>query len=84
MSREFLYVEGGVPLTRFQDLQRVATTRATTDDDGREISAGAEGTIVDVVKGGLAYAVEFTEPFDTLATLLPDELRSLEDTCRER
>lgn len=79
MSREaFLYVEGSEPLTKFRDLERVATTLAATADDGRTVPAGSEGTVVDVIKNGLAYAVEFTRPIDALATLLPNELRSRE------
>ncbi len=78
MSREtVLYVEGSEPLQVFQDLERVAITRAARTDDGQTVPAGSEGTIVDVIKEGLAYAVEFTTPVDGIATLLPNELRAL-------
>ncbi len=79
MSREaFHYVEGSEPLTRFRDLERVATILAVKTEDGRTLPVGSEGTVVDVIKGGVAYAVEFTRPIDALVTLLPNELRSLE------
>lgn len=79
MSHEaFRYVEESVPLTRFRDLERIALTCDTATDAGETVPAGTEGTIVDVIKEGTAYAVEFAEPFDGLATLLPHEIRSLE------
>ncbi|MDP4025160.1 DUF4926 domain-containing protein [Methylobacterium sp. NEAU 140] len=82
MSREaFRYVEESEPLTRFRDLERVATTCAAVTDAGETIPAGSEGTVVDVIKRGAAYAVEFSEPVDGLATLLPHELRSVGDAA---
>lgn len=78
MSREaVLYVEGSEPLPVFRDLERVTIICAATTDDGQTVPAGSEGTIVGVIKEGLAYAVEFSAPVDGLATLLPNELRPL-------
>lgn len=74
-AEAFFFVQGNAPLTTFRDLDRVAITHAAMTDDGDTIPPGAEGTIVDVIQSGVAYAVEFSQPFGALATMLAGELR---------
>lgn len=79
MSFEFAYrIRQDAPRSGLQDLDRVALTAAVTSDDGDEVPAGAEGTIVSVFNAGEAYVVEFTTPVATLATVEPQGLRLIE------
>lgn len=75
------FVQRSEKLTLFKDLDRVAITHAGVTDDGDTIPAGTEGTVVDVIREGLAYAVEFPEPLGALATVLATELHLLETSA---
>lgn len=57
------------PRSRFQDLDSVTINVAVITDDGDQIAAGSEGTIVGIWRGGAAYEVEFAEPPGALATI---------------
>ncbi|WP_375465643.1 DUF4926 domain-containing protein [uncultured Methylobacterium sp.] len=74
----FFFVQGSEPLTTFKDLDQVTIKRAVVTDEGDEVPAGMEGTVVDIIKEGLAYAIEFPESFGALATVLAIELRLVE------
>ena len=43
---------------------------------GRDLPAGAHGTVVGVWQGGRAYEVEFSEPFECLVTIPAEGLCS--------
>jgi len=43
---------------------------------GRDLPAGARGTVVGVWQNGAAYEVEFTQPFACLVTLREMSLRA--------
>lgn len=62
------------PQTRFQDLDRVRVTKAVSTDDGDQIVAGREGTVVGIWRDGAAYEVEFAHPPGALATVDSDDL----------
>lgn len=65
----------------FPDFCVVETLRAVLDDDGLEIPAGAQGTVLDPLANGARYIVEFSDPAYQnrdrlgLATLPPDAMR---------
>lgn len=76
MSIEFAYrFKSDAPPSDLRDLDVVALTADAISDDGVALEAGAEGTIVSVIRGGEAYVVEFDEPAWTLATLAPGILK---------
>jgi type III restriction enzyme len=59
----------------FEELDEVALAVPVQDIvSGRELPAGAHGTVVGVWRGGRAYEVEFTEPFECLVTVLAEGL----------
>jgi hypothetical protein len=59
----------------FQELDEVALARAVfVKDAGKELPAGARGTVVGVWHGGRAYEVEFSKPFPCLVTVPPESL----------
>jgi hypothetical protein len=54
----------------FSELDEVAlATPVYVKDLGKELPAGARGTVVGVWQGGRAYEVEFSKPFECLATV---------------
>lgn len=57
-----------------EELSRVALAVAVRTEDG-ELPAGATGTVVGVYRQGEAYEIEFTQPFHTVATVMPDAIR---------
>jgi type III restriction enzyme len=59
----------------FKELDEVELTVPVHDTmSGRELPAGARGTVVGVWRGGRAYEVEFTEPFASLVTVQAEGL----------
>ena len=59
----------------FSELDEVSLTRPVRIQDiGRELPAGARGTIVGVWQGGRAYEVEFAKPFPCLVTVPSESL----------
>lgn len=71
----FSFLLGDEPVTDFRDLDTVETIRSATSDDGDLIPQGSQGTVVSVIRGGFAYAVEFADPYGAVATLLAADLR---------
>lgn len=65
-----------------RELSVVALVRPATTDDGTEMPAGSEGTIVGIWAGGEAYEVEFVEPVAGLATVEAAGLRPVSPTGR--
>lgn len=57
-----------------RELDRVRVLRAVLGDDDVTVPAGTAGTVVAVYADGEAFEVEFTEPFDTLATVEADSV----------
>lgn len=57
-----------------EELTRVALQIAVETEDG-VLPAGAKGTVVGVYGRGKAYEVEFTSPFHTVATVMPDAIK---------
>jgi len=54
----------------FEELDEVALAAPVRDTaSGRELPAGARGTVVGIWRDGCAYEVEFTEPFECLVTV---------------
>lgn len=54
----------------FNELDEVAlATPVYVKDVGRELPAGARGTVVGIWQGGKAYEVEFSTPFECLVTV---------------
>lgn len=51
------------------ELDRVRLLSAVLGDDDQCIPAGSTGTVVGIYAGGDAFEVEFTQPFDALATV---------------
>ena len=82
-TNALFFVQRSEKLTPFKDLDRVAITHAAVTDDGDTIPAGTEGTVVDVIRDGLAYAVEFPEPLGALATVLTTELHRVEASAAQ-
>ena len=68
-------LESDTPLLK--ELDRVALLADAPADEGQIVPAGSEGTIVGIWQGGLAYEVEFTQPFHALATVRIEYLRKL-------
>ncbi|KQT19952.1 hypothetical protein ASG40_03895 [Methylobacterium sp. Leaf399] len=62
------------PRTGLKDLDEVVLLSDVSADDGAVLTAGTDGTVVAVVRDGIAYIVEFSEPPGTLATVMADEL----------
>lgn len=60
-----------------RELDRVALVVDARADDERIVPAGSEGTIVGTWQDGLAYEVEFAQPFHALATVRIEHLRKL-------
>ena len=59
----------------FNELDEVALARPVyVKDVGRELPAGARGTVVGVWEGGRAYEVEFAKPFECLVTVPTESL----------
>lgn len=61
-----------------RELDRVRMLRPVASDDDVTVPEGATGTVVAVYADGEAFEVEFTEPFDTLATVDAAALRLVE------
>ena len=60
----------GSALHAFHELDEVILARPVDVRDlGKELPAGARGTVVDVWQGGRAYEVEFAAPFACLVTV---------------
>ena len=72
-----IYETPAEPLTRFTELAVVRLVRAVEDDEGRMIEAGSRGTIVATWGEGVAYEVEFVQPFQALATVDTVDLEPL-------
>ena len=54
----------------FNELDEVAlATPVYVKDVGRELPAGARGTVVGIWQGRKAYEVEFSTPFECLVTV---------------
>ena len=64
----------GSALKELDDVVLAAPVRVAAV--GRDLPAGAHGTIVGVWRNGAAYEVEFTEPFACLVTLPAKSLRA--------
>jgi hypothetical protein len=61
----------------FKELAEVALAVPVHDKtSGRNLPAGAHGTVVGVWQGGRAYEVEFSEPFACLVTVPAEGLSS--------
>jgi type III restriction enzyme len=59
----------------FNELDEVVLARAVDLGDlGKQLPAGARGTVVGVWQGGRAYEVEFAEPFACLVTVSAESL----------
>ena len=61
------------PDRSFAELSIVSLTRAI-DVDGRSLPKGSSGAVVAAYRDGLAYEVEFHEPFHAVVTLEFDDL----------
>ncbi len=59
-----------------EELARVALRTDQRTRDGRDVPAGAAGTIVDVLAGGRAYIVEFVRPFAAIVTVEAHDLET--------
>ena len=79
MSVEFAYrFRPDTPPSDLQDLDVVALTADVFSDEGDEVPAGTEGTIVSVHSGGASFVVEFDTPLGALATVEPGQIRFVE------
>ena len=58
-----------------EELTRVALFKPVETEDGL-LPAGSMGTVVGVYRRGAAYEVEFTKPFHTVATVMPDAIKN--------
>lgn len=65
-----------VASTVFVEHSMVRLSRACDTDDGRTLPAGASGAVVGIWREGLAYEVEFLQPFHVVVTLNPQQLRA--------
>ncbi|WP_267427170.1 DUF4926 domain-containing protein [Methylobacterium sp. GC_Met_2] len=65
-----------------RELDRVRVLLPVMGDDDLTVPAGATGTVVAVYTDGAAFEVEFTEPFDTLATIDAAAVRLVERAVR--
>ena len=57
-----------------EELTRVALSMPVETESG-VLPAGSLGTVVGVYQSGAAYEVEFANPFQTVATVMPDAIR---------
>jgi hypothetical protein len=64
----------GAPFKELDDVVLATPIRVATT--GRDLPAGAHGTVVGVWRNGAAYEVEFTQPFACLVTLRATSLRA--------
>lgn len=79
MSVEFAYrYRPDAPPSDLRDLDVVALTAAVFTDEGDEVAVGTEGTIVAVHGNGVSFVVEFDEPYGSLATVEPSQIRFVE------
>lgn len=62
----------------FRELDRVQTVADVVGEEGERIPAGSTGTVVAIWGDGVAFDVEFTRPFETLAAIAPENLRLVE------
>jgi hypothetical protein len=62
------------PHEPIEELTRVALSVPVETEDG-VLPAGSMGTVVGVYRRGAAYEVEFTKPFHTVATVMPDAIK---------
>lgn len=60
----------------FVEHSMVRLSRACATDDGRTLPAGASGAVVGIWREGLAYEVEFSDPFHAVVTLQPQQLQA--------
>jgi hypothetical protein len=60
----------------FVEHSMVRLSRACDTDDGRTLPAGASGAVVGIWREGLAYEVEFSDPFHAVVTLRPQQLQA--------
>ena len=61
----------------FEELDQVALVMPVCDNtSGRNLPAGAHGTVVGIWQGGRAYEVAFSEPFECLVTVPAEGLCS--------
>lgn len=60
-------------------LSTVALRTEQKSWDGDIVPAGASGTVVEVLKGGEAYVVDVTEPFDAIVTIKAPDLEDCDD-----
>jgi hypothetical protein len=64
----------GAAFKELEDVVLTAPVRVATV--GRDLPAGAHGTIIGVWRNGAAYEVEFTQPFACLVTLRAASLQA--------
>jgi hypothetical protein len=64
-----------------RELDRVTLSVPVESDEGRLVPTGSTGTIVAVWPGDDAFEVEFTTPFEALATV---EARQISEVCPAR
>lgn len=74
-SAELTYISSAGPETSINELDVVRLTQPVIDRDGRHIASGSRGTVVAIYPDGLNCEIEFTTPFEALATV---EIASLE------
>ena len=71
---------GHLEATESPDRVRIAALASVTlavpvlSDEGGMVPAGAQGTVVGVWAGGDAFEVEFTQPFEALASVEASQL----------
>jgi hypothetical protein len=64
----------GLPFKELDDVVLTAPVRVVKT--GRDLPAGAHGTVVGVWLDGAAYEVEFSHPFECLVTVRAASLRA--------
>jgi hypothetical protein len=66
----------------FNELDEVVLARAVNLGDlGKQLPAGARGTVVGVWQGSRGYEVEFAEPFACLVTVPAESLAARTSSC---
>lgn len=60
----------------FVEHSMVRLSSACETADGRTLPAGASGAVVAIWREGLAYEVEFLNPFHAVVTLKPQQLQA--------
>ena len=68
-SAELTFASSAKPATNISELDVVRLAQPVIDRDGRNIEAGSKGTVVAIYPDGLNCEIEFTTPFQALATV---------------